>query len=188
MSRFHYQSPLIAEIISATRYPSQSNLMNCDIAMSDIRGLDPLLLLTFEAPMDTHWASLSTTQLGFTRSAASGILKPLRDTFDDTLFEPRSHGLVPTQRAKGLSVQIGEAPDMLRLSLLPANLTGPTRKAELLFLPPTMQFLRYWPCSGPFLGNWHQVSHVPQNCTAAQNVHPCSNLAQLSLSSGLPLC
>ncbi|MEM8776022.1 MAG: LysR family transcriptional regulator [Pseudomonadota bacterium] len=82
--------------------------------MNDIRRLDPQLLLVFEALMDTESASLSAARLGLTQSTVSGALKRLRDIFEDTLFERRSHGLTPTQRAKELHHQVAEALDVLR--------------------------------------------------------------------------
>lgn len=87
--------------------------------MVDIRMLDPQLLLVFEALMDTHSATLSAARLNLSQSAVSGALKRLRAIFDDPLFERRSHGLTPTERAEDLSGQISDVLLGLR------NLTSP---------------------------------------------------------------
>ncbi len=87
--------------------------------MADIRMLDPQLLLVFEALMDTHSATLSAARLNLSQSAVSGALKRLREIFDDPLFERRSHGLTPTERAEDLSGQISDVLLGLR------NLTSP---------------------------------------------------------------
>ncbi|MBD0865561.1 MAG: LysR family transcriptional regulator [Rhodobacteraceae bacterium] len=97
--------------------------------MTDIRMLDPQLLLVFEALIDTHSATLSAARLNLSQSAVSGALKRLRQIFDDPLFERHSHGLTPTQRAEDLSTQISEV--LLGLRALasphafdPASATG----------------------------------------------------------------
>lgn len=76
--------------------------------MGDIRKLDPQLLLVFESLMDTQSATLSAARLNLSQSAVSGSLKRLREVFDDPLFERRSHGLVPTDRATDLIAPVGE--------------------------------------------------------------------------------
>lgn len=58
--------------------------------------------------MDTHSATLSAARLNLSQSAVSGALKRLREIFDDPLFERRSHGLTPTERAEDLNAQISD--------------------------------------------------------------------------------
>ena len=58
--------------------------------------------------MDTHSATLSAARLNLSQSAVAGALKRLREIFDDPLFERRSHGLTPTERAEDLSGQIND--------------------------------------------------------------------------------
>lgn len=85
-----------------------------DIAMSDIRRLDPQVLLVFESLLETQSTTLSAARLGLSQSAVSGALKRLRDVFDDPLFERHSRGLIPTQRANELSIPVSQVLSSMR--------------------------------------------------------------------------
>lgn len=79
--------------------------------------------------MDTHSATLSAARLNLSQSAVSGALKRLREIFDDPLFERRSHGLTPTERAEDLSAQVSNVLQQLRAlasphDFDPASATG----------------------------------------------------------------
>lgn len=50
-----------------------------DIGMTDIRRLDPQVLLVFESLLETKSTTMSAARLGLSQSAVSGALKRLRD-------------------------------------------------------------------------------------------------------------
>lgn len=85
-----------------------------DIGMTDIRKLDPQVLLVFESLLETKSTTVSAARLGLSQSAVSGALKRLREIFDDPLFERHSRGLNPTQRANELSVPVSQILSSMR--------------------------------------------------------------------------
>jgi len=82
--------------------------------MTDIRKLDPQVLLVFESLLETKSTTMSAARLGLSQSAVSGALKRLRDIFNDPLFERHSRGLNPTQRANELSVPVSQILNSMR--------------------------------------------------------------------------
>ena len=71
--------------------------------MSNIRGVDLNLLVAFDAIFDELSVTRAADRLSVTQPTASGMLRRLREIFDDALFLRTSHGLLPTPRAKALS-------------------------------------------------------------------------------------
>lgn len=82
--------------------------------MTDIRKLDPQVLLVFESLLETKSTTRSAANLGLSQSAISNALKRLRAIFDDPLFERHSRGLTPTQRAYELSISVSHVLNSMR--------------------------------------------------------------------------
>ena len=85
-----------------------------DIVMTDIRKLDPQILLVFESLLETKSTTLSASRLGLSQSAVSGALRRLREVFDDVLFERHNRGLRPTTRANELSIAVAQILSSMR--------------------------------------------------------------------------
>ena len=100
-----------------------------DIGMTDIRRLEPQVLLVFESLLETKSTTMSAARLGLSQSAVSGALKRLREIFDDPLFERHSRGLRPTHRANELSIPVSQILNSMRalsssMEFDPATATG----------------------------------------------------------------
>ncbi len=74
--------------------------------MPNIRSVDLNLLVVFDAIFDELSVTRAAERLNVTQSTASGMLRRLRDTFDDELFLRTSHGLLPTPRAEELAAPV----------------------------------------------------------------------------------
>ena len=70
--------------------------------MTDIRELDPSLLLTFATVFDERNISKAADRLGRTQQGASSSISRLRDIFEDRLFVRQGHGVEPTPKAEQL--------------------------------------------------------------------------------------
>ncbi|MEP1092221.1 MAG: LysR family transcriptional regulator [Rhizobiaceae bacterium] len=69
----------------------------------DIRTLDITLLLAFDALYEERSVTRAANRLALTQPTVSGMLKRLRDLFDDDLYIRTSHGVFPTPRAEALA-------------------------------------------------------------------------------------
>lgn len=65
----------------------------------DIIGLNPRLLLAFEAIMTERNVTAAANRLGLTQQGMSGQLARLRQEFSDPLFVRGASGVIPTPRA-----------------------------------------------------------------------------------------
>jgi DNA-binding transcriptional LysR family regulator len=74
--------------------------------MTNIRAVDLNLLVAFDAIFDELSVTRAAERLNVTQPTASGMLRRLRETFDDELFLRTSHGLLPTPRAEDLAAPI----------------------------------------------------------------------------------
>lgn len=71
--------------------------------MTNIRSVDLNLLVAFDAIFDELNVTRAADRLAVSQPTASGMLRRLREIFDDDLFLRTSHGLLPTPRAEALS-------------------------------------------------------------------------------------
>ncbi|GLS26041.1 LysR family transcriptional regulator [Marinibactrum halimedae] len=71
-----------------------------------IRNVDLNLLVVFGSLLETRNVSKTSKILNLSQSAVSGILKRLRETFEDELFVRQQRGLLPTQKALQLEQPI----------------------------------------------------------------------------------
>lgn len=76
------------------------------MAFSNIRNVDLNLLVAFDALFDERNVSRAASRLALTQPTVSGMLKRLREVFDDDLFVRTSHGVTPTPRAEALAVPV----------------------------------------------------------------------------------
>ena len=77
--------------------------------MNDIRKADLNLLIAFDALYDLRNVSRAADRLALTQPTVSGMLKRLRDLFEDPLFVRTQRGILPTPRADGLAQPIKNA-------------------------------------------------------------------------------
>jgi len=77
--------------------------------MTDIRKADLGLLMAFDALYDLRNVSRAADRLALTQPTVSGLLKRLREVFDDPLFVRTQHGIIPTPRADALAQPIKDA-------------------------------------------------------------------------------
>src|SRR5882724_1745627 len=75
------------------------------------------LFVAFDALLTANSVSRAARLMGVTQSAMSNSLRHLRALFDDPLFLRSSHGIVPTPRARELSVPVREALRLLERTL-----------------------------------------------------------------------
>lgn len=90
-----------------------------DISRSDIRRVDPTILMVFLALMRHRKGTLAARDLGLTQPAISHALKRLREVYGDPLFLRQSHGLEPTGLARELEPKIRDVVDRLAETLSP---------------------------------------------------------------------
>ena len=102
--------------------------------MTDIRKLDPQVLLVFESLLETKSTTRSAAELGLSQSAISSALKRLRVIFDDPLFERHSRGLTPTQRASELSISVSHVLNSMRNLTASIEFEPFTAQGDLTFV------------------------------------------------------
>ncbi|MEM6388433.1 MAG: LysR family transcriptional regulator [Pseudomonadota bacterium] len=90
-----------------------------DIHHSNIRRIDPTILMVFLALMRRRKGTLAARDLGLTQPAISHALKRLREVYGDPLFLRQSHGLEPTHMARELEPKIRDVVDRLAQTLSP---------------------------------------------------------------------
>lgn len=88
-----------------------------DISNTEVRRLDPTLLLVFLGLLRHRKATAVAAELGLTQSAVSQALGRLRDIFGDPLFLRRPHGMEPTAVALAREAPVRAAVEALRLAL-----------------------------------------------------------------------
>lgn len=89
--------------------------------LSNINHLDLNLLKTFDILYQERSVTRAADRLAVTQSTVSGMLKRLRESFDDTLFLRSSHGITPTPRADALAPQIADILQNARGLLTPVQ-------------------------------------------------------------------
>lgn len=77
--------------------------------MRDITRLDTKLLLAFDALMEERSVTRAARRLNMTQQGLSGVLRRMRDLFDDPLFVREARGVWPTPRAEALAPRIKSA-------------------------------------------------------------------------------
>lgn len=85
----------------------------------NIRRMDLNLLIAFDALYKERSVTRAAFRLSLTQPTVSGMLKRLRDTFDDDLFVRTSHGIVPTPRADGIASRVADLLEEVGLLLAP---------------------------------------------------------------------
>lgn len=95
-------------------YYSISDMLNFNIRRADLN-----LLVAFDALYKERSVTRAASRLSLTQPTVSGMLRRLRDTFDDELFVRTSHGIVPTPRADGIAPRVAELLDDIGLLLAP---------------------------------------------------------------------
>ena len=70
---------------------------------TNIRGIDVLMLRTFDALLRERSVSKAASRLFLSQPAVSACLKRLRHTFDDELFTRTKNGVIPTAKALSLA-------------------------------------------------------------------------------------
>jgi len=98
---------------------------------NDIRTLDLNLLKALDALLDEGSVTRAAQRLSLTQPAVSGMLIRLRDYFGDPLFVRTSHGMVPTLRAKELSLPVKQILTDIAIVLKPTQFDPMT--AELTY-------------------------------------------------------
>lgn len=73
---------------------------------ANIRHIDLNLLLAFDALYEERSVTRAANRLALTQPTVSGMLKRLREVFDDELYMRTSHGVMPTPRAEALAKPI----------------------------------------------------------------------------------
>ena len=102
-----------------------------DIEIANIRTIDLNLLVAFDAIFDELSVTRAAEKLAVTQPTASGMLRRLRQTFDDELFLRTSHGLIPTPRAGEIAGPIKALLHQAEAILTPAAFDP--RRAEATF-------------------------------------------------------
>lgn len=77
--------------------------------MANIRTLDLNLLKVFDVLLDERSVTRAADRLALSQPAVSGMLKRLRDSFDDPLFIRTQHGILPSNRALELAEPVKRA-------------------------------------------------------------------------------
>jgi len=72
----------------------------------NLRKIDLNLLVYFDALMQTRHVSRAADRLGVGQSAMSAALGRLRDLFEDPLLVREGNGMVPTERALALEIEV----------------------------------------------------------------------------------
>lgn len=72
----------------------------------NIRNVDLNLLVAFDALFDERNVTRAADRLALTQPTVSGMLRRLREVFEDDLFVRTSHGVVPTPRAEALAAPV----------------------------------------------------------------------------------
>ena len=85
----------------------------------NIRHADLNLLVAFDALYKERSVTRAASRLSLTQPTVSGMLRRLRETFDDDLFVRTSHGIVPTPRAEAIAPRVAELLDDIGLLLAP---------------------------------------------------------------------
>ncbi|WP_434054817.1 MAG: LysR family transcriptional regulator [Roseibium sp.] len=85
----------------------------------NIRSVDLNLLVAFDALYKERSVTRAASRIALTQPTVSGMLKRLRDTFDDDLFVRTSHGIVPTPRADAIAPRVADLLDDIGLLLSP---------------------------------------------------------------------
>ncbi|WP_298983586.1 LysR family transcriptional regulator [uncultured Roseibium sp.] len=85
----------------------------------NIRSVDLNLLVAFDALYKERSVTKAATRLSLTQPTVSGMLKRLREVFEDELFVRTSHGIIPTPRAEAIALQVNEVLEDIRLLLAP---------------------------------------------------------------------
>jgi len=98
------------------------------MANLNIRNVDLNLLVAFDALYKERSVTRAATRLSLTQPTVSGMLKRLRDSFDDDLFVRTSHGIVPTPRADGIASKVADLLEEIGLLLAPYEF-DPARSA-----------------------------------------------------------
>lgn len=70
--------------------------------MTDVRTLDPRLLLAFVAVFEERNVSRASAKLGRTQQGISSSIARLREIFEDPLYVRQGHGVEPTPKAEQL--------------------------------------------------------------------------------------
>jgi len=126
--------------------------------MTDIRLLDPRLLLTFVTVFDERNISRASAKLGRTQQGTSSSIARLRDIFDDQLFVRHGHGVEPTPRAEQIYPSVIQSLKSLE-TLVGAGDFNPTTVKRCLRMATTdyalstamPQILRELPAIAPHL-------------------------------------
>ncbi len=84
----------------------------------NIRNTDLNLLVAFDALYSERSVTRAASRLSLTQPTVSGMLKRLRETFDDDLFVRTSHGIVPTPRADGIASRVADLLEEIGLLLV----------------------------------------------------------------------
>src|SRR5262245_59728829 len=74
--------------------------------MSDIKKIDLNLLVVLDALLEERNVTRAAARLGYTQPTISGMLRRLRDLYDDPLFVRTQRGLLPTPRAQSLAIPL----------------------------------------------------------------------------------
>ena len=82
-----------------------------------LNALDLNLLLAFEALYEERHVTRAAARVGLGQSSLSGALARLRAVFGDELFTRGRNGMMPTARARELSVAVGQALATLRAAI-----------------------------------------------------------------------
>ncbi|WP_299473609.1 LysR family transcriptional regulator [uncultured Roseibium sp.] len=90
-----------------------------DMYEANIRSIDLNLLVAFDALHKERSVTRAAARLALTQPTVSGMLKRLRQVFDDDLFIRTSHGITPTPRADAIAPQIDEVLGGVRTLLEP---------------------------------------------------------------------
>ena len=120
----------------------------------NLASFDLNLLVAFDALMTERSVTRAGQKIGLSQPAMSAILRRLRESLQDELFERGGEGMRPTPRAIALSVPIRQILQQVRATLDP-NPFDPSAAerrfriatndlAVALFLPPLSQALREW--------------------------------------------
>ena len=90
-----------------------------DICSVNITATNLNLFVAFDALLTECHVTRAARRVGITQSAMSGALRNLRAVLGDPLFLRTSHGIVPTPRARELSVPVREGLRLFEQALRP---------------------------------------------------------------------
>lgn len=103
------------------------------MAYRDIRRLDLNLLIVLDALHAERSVTRAAERLALTQPTVSGMLKRLREVFDDDLYVRTSHGVVPTPRAEALAPHVTEILAATDTLLAPERFDPATSRFSLTF-------------------------------------------------------